>query len=302
MSDEVPQAGIVTQLEPGLRRIIAPNPSPMTFWGTNTFLLGQQEIAVIDPGPDSADHLDAILAATKGSKITYIIVTHSHLDHSPLAASLSRETGAPVYAFGDRKAGRSVVMEALANDGLAGGGEGVDPHFRPDIRIGDGDILQSSDWKLTCHHTPGHMGNHLALSWGDAVFTGDLIMGWASTMVSPPDGDLADFLASCSKLRALNAARFYPAHGDVIEAPTERIDWLVSHRMERSDQILNELAQRPSTIKNMTKRIYHDAPKGLLGAAARNVFAHLIELQGRGLVHAEPALNPDAVYSLCDGQ
>ncbi len=293
-----PAIGQSALFEPGLRRIIAPNASPMTYWGTNTFLLGTDKIAVIDPGPDRPEHLAALMAATDGQRITHIFVTHSHLDHSPLAKPLSEATGAKIHAFGDSLSGRSNEMIKLAKAGLAGGGEGVDRDFAPDVILVDGQIIQGDGWRLTAWHTPGHMGNHLAFQWGDVVFTGDLVMGWASTMVSPPDGDLGDFLASCEKLRDLGADRFYPGHGDVIEGANDRLDWLVAHRQSRTDQIVSALGNGPATVADLTKAIYHDAPPGLFGAASRNVFAHLIHMATNGVVTAEPTLQEQAVFSL----
>ena len=203
MDDFDPVPGVAEELSPGLRRILAPNPSPMTFRGTNTYLVGTTELAVIDPGPASEPHLQAIMKAlAPGQRVTHVFVTHSHLDHSPLARALSDETGAPVLAFGDSLAGRSTVMEQLAATGMVAGGEGVDHDFTPDRGLKDGETVNGSGWTLEVIHTPGHLGNHIALGWGDICFTGDHVMGWASSLVSPPEGDLTDFMASCRRLRA----------------------------------------------------------------------------------------------------
>jgi len=213
-----PPVGIPQDLAPALRRILAPNPSPMTFRGTNTYLLGTREIAVIDPGPDSADHLNAILGALRGGQtITHIVVTHAHLDHSPLARALSAHTKAPVLAFGDAAAGRSDAMKAVIAAGLTSGGEGVDSAFTPDIHLPHGAEFQAGDQTLTALHTPGHMGNHMCFDWNGAVFCGDLVMGWASSLVSPPDGDLTDFMASCHMLAARAPRILHAGHGAPIE-------------------------------------------------------------------------------------
>lgn len=288
----------VMELAAGVRRIIAPNASPMTYQGTNTYVLGADEVMVIDPGPADQAHLTVLLDVIGAAKVSHIVVTHSHLDHSPLARDLAARVGAPICAFGDSSVGKTEVMRELEAAGLAGGGEGVDREFAPDQLVAHEALIENSALALRVFHTPGHMGNHISLQWDDAVFTGDLVMGWASTMVSPPDGDLGDFLASCGVLRSLNAGRFYPGHGDPIEDPNARIDWLVSHRAERTEQILEVLRSGASDIPSLTAEIYTDAPKGLLAAAARNVFAHLIHLESQGQVSASPALHPDATYRL----
>ncbi len=290
-----PTVGVSVTLERGLRSILAPNASPMTYWGTNTYLIGVDELAVIDPGPDDVAHLDAILMAVGTSRITHIVVTHSHLDHSPLARALSEETGAPVLAFGDSDAGKSAVMKRMP---ALGGGEGVDRDFVPDVVLPDGACLTSDEWELRVLHTPGHMGNHISLCWDDVIFTGDLVMGWASTMVSPPDGDLSDFLSSCERLKGLAPRRLFPAHGNPIDDPVERIDWLIEHRLERTREILAALEKGPSDIATLTKTIYTDAPAGLLAAAARNVLAHLIDLHESGKIAADPALHPEAQFAI----
>ena len=231
-----------TLLAPGIRRVLAPNPSPMTKDGTNTYLLGTQDIAVIDPGPAIPEHLEALLSVLEpGQQITHIVVTHSHLDHSPLAAELSSATSAPVYAFGDAFAGRSEIMSSLAQASPLGGGEGIDTQFVPDRIIRDGDTLRIGDIGLDVIHTPGHLGNHICLAWGDVCFSGDHVMGWSSTLISPPDGDLTDFMASCAKLQARTWSRFFPGHGDPIEDPSARMDWLVAHRRGREASLLKAL-------------------------------------------------------------
>ena len=294
-----PLPGRAETLSPGLRRILAPNPSPMTFRGTNTYLLGQTDLAVIDPGPADPAHLRAILAAVEpGQRISHIIVTHAHLDHAPLAAPLARETGAPVLAFGDAEAGRSAAMQRLAAQGVMGGGEGVDTGFRPTRALADGEEVAAEGWRLRALHTPGHFGNHIALQWGDALFSGDLVMGWASSLVSPPDGDLTDFMGSCARLRAGNWSVFHPGHGAPVTDPAARLDWLIAHRRAREAAILQALAAGPADAATLAARIYTDTPAALLPAASRNVLAHLIDLLGKSRVsHREP-LNAASAFSL----
>jgi len=291
-----PKAGEAVDLGQGIRRILAPNPSPMTYWGTNTYLVGDDEVIVIDPGPDDPAHYAAIMTALGCSTLTHICVTHSHLDHSPLARVLSEKTGAPVYAFGASAAGRSPVMQHLAQSGLAGGGEGVDAAFRPDVTVADGDTIGP----LRALHTPGHMGNHLAFALGDTVFTGDLVMGWASSLVSPPDGDLDDFLGSCARLRDMDAKRLLPGHGEFIDAPRERLNWLIDHRNARTAEILETLKQGAMTAPQIAEIMYADVSPSLLPAATRNVVAHLVSLAQKGRVTAAPTLSADAIFARTD--
>jgi len=293
-----PTPGVAAQLEPGIRRVLAPNPSPMTYRGTNTYLIGEGRVAVIDPGPALPAHLDAILGAlAPGEVISHIFVTHSHLDHSPLAAPLSVATGAAIHAYGNSFAGRSQIMTDLAAAGLSGGGEGVDAHFAPHEILADGTLIDTADWQLQALWTPGHFGNHLSFAWGDAVFTGDHIMGWASTMVSPPDGDLAVFMASTERLAARNDRVYYPGHGAPITTPGKRAHWLLKHRRTRETEILSCLGSTERSISSLTRKIYHDIPVALLPAAERNVFAHLIDLHSRKQVNATPKLSLTAGFT-----
>lgn len=294
-----PTPGLAEDLQPAVRRILAPNPSPMTYRGTNTYLVGTRDLAVIDPGPADDTHLEAILAALRpGQRISHIIVTHSHLDHSPLAQRLSQETSAPVYGFGDARAGRSAAMQALVEAGLRTGGEGIDHAFSPDLPLSDGQTLSGADWQMEVIHTPGHLGNHIALALGDACFTADHVMGWASSLVSPPDGDLTDFMASCARLQSRSWRIFYPGHGAPITDPLGRLDWLVRHRLSREAEILAQLEQAPATPAELALAIYKDTPPQLLPAAERNVLAHLVDLYGRAKVTTREALHEDAVFQL----
>ena len=292
-----PTPGVADLLQPGVRRILAPNPSPMTYRGTNTYVVGQTGLAVIDPGPLSEAHLDAILAAVEpGQRITHVIVTHAHVDHSPLAAELSQQTGAPVMGFGPATAGRSTVMTQLLDQGLDSGGEGIDTDFMPDIEVADGETITGEGWSLEVLHTPGHLGNHIALALEDTCFTADHVMGWASSLVSPPDGDLTDFMASCRRLRARPWRVFYPGHGAPIEDPSGRLDWLINHRKAREAAILNALEAGPATPGELARQIYTETPPALLMAAERNVLAHLIDLMGKSRVAPENGLTATTAF------
>ncbi|MAY31289.1 MAG: MBL fold metallo-hydrolase [Rhodovulum sp.] len=285
----------IRDIHPGVRCVLAPNPSPMTYTGTNTYLVGTDRVAVIDPGPDDDTHLAAILGATAdGAQITHVILTHSHLDHSALARRLADQVGAPIYAFGDSHAGRRSDLDGI--DGL-GGGEGVDWSFIPDITLCDGEEIATADWRLSAIHTPGHMGNHTSLAMGNLLFSGDHVMGWATSMVSPPDGDLRAFMDSLRKLQNRGFTRFLPAHGDPVENPEARLKELLDHRQMRTDQIRTALAEQADTPMGLTKRIYADVDPRLHGAALRNVMAHLIDLMDRNQITAAPALSLQAIFS-----
>ncbi|WP_226341132.1 MBL fold metallo-hydrolase [Gemmobacter serpentinus] len=283
-SPELPQPGVLQQPEPGLRMVLAPNPSPMTHWGTNTFLLGQGAVAVIDPGPDDPRHMAAVLAALgPGERISHILVTHAHRDHSPLARPLSQATGAPVLAFGDARSGRSARMAALA--GLEGG-EGLDLAFRPDRLLQDGEVIRGDDWELTAIHTPGHIGGHLCFGWGDCLFSGDHVMGWAPSLVSPPEGDMSDYMASLERLAEGPWRRAHAGHGAPITDLPARLKELQTHRRAREAAILAALDQA-ATPAELTAQVYRDVNPALIPAAQRNLLAHLIDLAHRGLVAAE---------------
>lgn len=297
-TDFAPMPGKPLQLAEDLSLVLAPNPSPMTYLGTNTYLVGHNELAIIDPGPDNAAHLSALLDAIAGRRVSHILLTHSHLDHSPLAKPLSQATGAAIYAFGDSTTGRSPVMLQLAGQGLAGGGEGIDHDFAPDHLLSDNTVIHGNWGEITALHTPGHIGNHLCFAWRDVVFTGDHVMGWASSLVSPPDGDLTDFMASCQRLKSVDANTYYPGHGAPIFDPKARLAWLIEHRLGREAQILDALQTGPATPADITKAVYNDVPPALLPAAQRNVFAHLIDLYGRGKVAATPQLSATAAFHL----
>jgi glyoxylase-like metal-dependent hydrolase (beta-lactamase superfamily II) len=275
----------VEMVAPGVRRVLAPNPSPLTFQGTNSYIVGVGNVAVIDPGPKIPAHLDALLAALgPDERVSAILVTHPHLDHSGLAPALARATGAPVHAAGTATEGRSALMETLAASGLAGGGEGLDLAFRPDVRIADGSEVAGPGWRITAIATPGHLGTHLAFAFGDIVFSGDHVMGWSTTIVSPPDGDMGAYMASLDRLAEYPARLFLPGHGPAITNPAARIKELVRHRRGREAAILAALGQTFRTARELTEDVYTDTSPALLPAAERNVLAHLIDLSERGLV------------------
>lgn len=284
--------GTPVTLAPGVRRITCNNPSPLTGPGTNTYLVGAGPIAVIDPGPADAAHLQAISAAAPD--ISHILVTHSHLDHSPGARPLAEATGAPICGFGPSGAGTSAAMAALPD---LGGGEGTDPHFAPDRVLANGAAIQLSDRVLIAHHTPGHFGNHMTFEADGLCFSGDLVMGWATTLISPPDGDLTDFMASCRALLARAPDLLLPGHGAPVPDPSGRIQWLIEHRLQRERQILDVLQLGPATLDDITTLVYTDVAPHLLPAAQRNVLAHLVDLIGQSRASCAPNLTPEALFS-----
>jgi hydroxyacylglutathione hydrolase len=261
----------------------------MTGTGTNSYIVGTGRVAVIDPGPDDPAHLAALLAALDpGEVVTQILVTHSHADHSALARPLARETGAPVLAF--------VAAERPHSDDLAGG-EGIDPGFFPDHHLSDAEVVTGDGWALRVIHTPGHLHDHVSLGWGDLCFTGDHVMGWSTSLVSPPQGEMGAYMASLDRLAQGRWRRFLPGHGEPVEEPAARLAELAAHRRQREAQILACLRAGPQTPRTLTAAVYHETPAALLGAAERNVLAHLLDLKARSLVLSDPGPALIAVYS-----
>ena len=277
--------GQAEEILPGVRRVTARNPSPMTFTGTRSYLVGTREVAVIDPGPDDPAHRAAILAAVGEGEVSQILLTHTHVDHSAGARALAEATGAPVAGFGPHGAGMSATMQALAASGAdLGGGEGADRACVPDLALADGAGLAGAGWEITALHTPGHLSNHLSfvLEGTGAVFTGDTVMGWATTLVSPPEGDMAALMRSLRRLAARADAVLLPGHGHPVRDPAAMLAHQIAHREGRAAGILAGLDAGPATAAELARAIYTDTDPALLPAAARNVFATLIGLMDEG--------------------
>lgn len=292
--------GAAEVVAPLVRRIVAPNPSPMTFTGTATYLVGEAEVSIIDPGPDDPAHRAAILAALGEARVTAILVTHTHRDHSAGALALAAATGAPLLGFGPHGTGMGPAMAALAAAGGLGGGEGADHAFRPDRTLAEGDSVAGEGWRLTALHTPGHISTHLAfaLEGTGVLFTGDVVMGWSTTMVSPPDGDMAAFLATLRRLRAREDRLYLPGHGSPVRDPVAMIDWQLAHRAAREAQILAALGEGPATVAELVPRLYAEVDPALWPAAGRSVLAHLVALAQEGGVEAEGGLSAAARFRL----
>lgn len=292
--------GAVEELH-GVRRVTAPNPSPMTFTGTRSYIVGTGEVALIDPGPDDPAHRAAILGAlAPGERIAEVLLTHTHVDHSEGATALARETGARLSGFGPHGAGMSATMRALADSGAdLGGGEGADRATVPERLLADGETVEGPGWALTALWTPGHLSNHLsfALEGTGTVFTGDTVMGWATTLVSPPEGDMAALMRSLRRLRARGDAVFLPGHGHPVADPAAMLDHQIAHREARAAAILGALADGPATAADLARAIYTDTDPRLMPAAARNVFATLIGAMDEGRVRPLGPLTPAARFA-----
>lgn len=285
--------GACDQVSPLIRRVVANNPGPFTFRGTGTFIVGRGEVAVIDPGPDMADHLEAILAATAGETITHILITHHHSDHSPLAAALKARTGATIYGC--------AVETPEAEDGGVKMEAGHDLGFAPDVSLcGGGQVISGPGWTVEAVATPGHTSNHIcyALREENALFSGDHIMGWSTTVITPPDGDMTDYMASLDAIRARDFDILWPTHGPPITEPGPFIDAYIAHRRARERQILDALAQGPARIRDLVPKLYADVDARLHPAAARSMLAHMIDLSRRNVIAADGAPGPDALYRL----
>ena len=263
---------------------MAPNPSPMTFKGTNTYIIDNEELAIIDPGPINEEHFEDILRISAGKPVKYIFLTHSHVDHSPLAKQLSAELNTPIYAYGKSNSGLSSTMISLLNSGYESGTEGIDYEFDPHYLIKNNQKFDLNNNIITAIYTPGHMGNHICFQYDKVLFSGDHVMDWATSMVSPPYGDLTQFMSSCRLLQTKEFDLFLPGHGDPIINPSERLEFLINHRLNRERQIRETISNNPLTALEITEIVYTDINNSLIPAATRNVFAHLIDLNERGLV------------------
>jgi len=268
------------QLEPGIARVLAHNPSAFTYHGTQTYLLGKREVAVIDPGPDLDEHVEALVAAIAGRPVVAICCTHTHRDHSPAARPLAEATGAPIIGCAP------LALETVGPRADAA----FDGDYAADRVLGDGESLKIDGKALTAVATPGHTSNHLCFAYGDALMTGDHVMGWSTTVVVPPDGDMAAYMASLHKLRERGDLTYYPAHGPAVTKPQQYLRGLIGHRLQREKQILRLIGAEARDIPEIVANAYPGLDPRLVTAAGGSVFAHLLDLQARGLVVREEEL------------
>lgn len=271
--------GHAERLSPLVRRVLARNPSPFTFTGTGTYIVGNGTVAIIDPGPADPAHLDAVAAAVEGETVSHHLITHTHMDHSPGAGPLKERLGGVI-------AGCAPLV--LSDDGPRADA-GFDPDYSPDLVLADGEAVSGPGWTLRALATPGHTSNHLcfALEEEQALFSGDHVMGWSTTVVAPPDGDMAAYMASLKLLIDRGEKRYYPTHGAPVEEPQRFVRGLIAHRRQREGQILGLLSGGPVEIPAMVEQMYASIDKRLWPAAGRSVLAHLIDLQARGSARRE---------------
>ncbi len=271
--------GVAITLAPLVARVLAPNPSPFTHTGTQTHLVGRETLAVIDPGPDDPRHLAALLAAIDARPVTAIVITHTHRDHSPLSRALKAATGAPIIGCAP------LAMEDLGPRADAA----FDFDYAPDRVLADGEAIAGDGWTLEAVATPGHTSNHLAfaLPQAEALFSGDHVMGWSTTIVSPPDGDMTAYMASLEKLMQREDRVYYPGHGEAIDNPRRLVRGMLGHRKQREGQILRLLHAGTGDVPAMVERMYAGIDRRMWPAAERSVLAHLIDLARRGLAIEE---------------
>lgn len=277
--------GQLETVAPGLRRITANNPSMFTFHGTGTYVIGEGNVAVIDPGPLIPEHVDALVAGLGAERISHVLVTHTHQDHSPACRLLRQHSDAPTYGYGPHGQGkfeRGVMIE-----------EGGDMDFVPDVVVRDGDVIQGDGFTVECVYTPGHTSNHVCFSWreGNALFSGDHVMGWSTSIVSPPDGDMGDYMQSLEKLLDRDEAVYWPTHGSAITKPRSYVRGFIAHRRLREQQVLDCIARGQHDIDAMVPVMYKSIDRRLYPAAARSVFATVVLLVEQERVFVDGELN-----------
>src|SRR6201986_1551625 len=287
--------GVVEQVRPGVRRVLCNNPSPFTFTGTVSYIVGRGKVAIIDPGPDDEAHAAALLDAVRGETVTHILVTHTHRDHSPNAARLKAATGATVYAEGPHRASRPrYESEKISSE------SGADRDFNPDIRVGDGETIEGEGWALQAVATPGHTANHLAFAWPQRKisFVGDHVMGWSTSIVAPPDGSMIDYMASLDRLPAREGGLYFCGPRPRKTEGPRYVRFLIRHRQAREASILHRLAKGDADIPSIVRASYIGIDPRLVGAAGYSVLAHLEDLVERSIVTTDGPPTIDKTYRL----
>lgn len=273
--------GVVEEVVPGVRRVLCGNPSPFTFTGTVSYIVGRGKVAIIDPGPDNAAHAQALLDAVKGETVTHIVVTHTHNDHSPNTPRIKAATGAPVYAEGVHRASRPRYESEKHNPE-----SGADRDFKPDVTLRDGDVIEGDGWRLEAVATPGHTANHMAFAWPERelTFIGDHVMGWSTSIVAPPDGSMVDYMASLERLTQRQEHLYFSGHGPEIPNAQKFVRFLIRHRKAREASILHRLGKSEADIPTIVRASYIGIDPRLMNAAGYSVLAHLEDLVARGVV------------------
>lgn len=291
--------GVAVTLSPLLRRVVAPNPGPVTFTGTCSYVVGRGTVAIVDPGPDDPAHVEALLAAVAGESVGHVVVTHTHRDHSPAARAIVAATGARLVGCGPHRPA-SVLPDGVANPMEASG----DRDYRPDLEMREGDAIAGPGWSLVAVETPGHTANHLAFALPEerALLSGDHVMAWATTFVGPPDGAMGPYMASLSKLLAReDDVVYWPGHGGPVTEPRRMVRAILAHRRQREEAILARLRAGDSAIPEIVANVYRGLAPALHGAAALNVLAHLEDLAAREVVRVEGPLSLAARFAMARG-
>lgn len=289
-----PAYGEAVPVAPGVVRVTVNNPSAFTFHGTNSYIVGTDTLAVIDPGPLDENHLRALVTTIAGRPVSHIFVSHTHIDHSPLAARLAAETGAQVFAEGPHRPARPLRIGEINPLDASG-----DDAFMPDVALAEGQLVAGDGWALRAIHTPGHAANHVvfALEGTDIVFSADHVMAWSTSIVAPPDGAMADYMASLDKMLEREDGLYLPGHGGPVARPAAFVRGLKAHRKMRERAIIERLRSGDRTVEEMVAAIYRDVDPRLHGAAGLSVLAHLEDLAGRGLVEVEGEPSIDGVFT-----
>jgi glyoxylase-like metal-dependent hydrolase (beta-lactamase superfamily II) len=302
MSDDIPfdkaldlAPGVVEEVAPGVRRLLANNPSPFTFKGTLSYIVGRGQVAIVDPGPLHEAHIAALLGAVAGETVTHIFVTHTHRDHSPAAARIKAATGALVLAEGPHRSARPLHAGEVSRLEASN-----DVEFRPDRALADGEVVEGPGWTVEAVATPGHTANHMAFALKEAnlLFSGDHVMAWSTPVVAPPDGSMHDYMASLEKLRDRREPIYLPGHGGVVRDAPRFVERYIHHRERREAAILQQLAKGETDIPGVVRALYIGLDPRLIPAAGRSVLAHLEDLYTRGLVTTEGEPSIDSRYRL----